>query len=97
MTGGGGSRASPTAPRRTQHRRLAERSVLDALHVMSDAVTFALLDDHPELLLRLSERDLGPPRDLDEEAQRLVDLLEQIREAVRRYVRLADPDDGLPF
>lgn len=64
---------------------------------MSEAVTFALLHEHPELLLRLPERDLEPPRDLDEVAQRVVDLLGQIQDAVHRYVRLADPDDDLPF
>ena len=96
MSGRAASRTSATDPRRPQDRHLARRSVLDALHAISEAVTLALLEDHPELLLRVPQGDPGL-RDLEEEAQRLVDLLEQIHDAVHRYALLADPDDDLPF
>lgn len=91
------SRISATDPPRPRVRHCAHRGVLDALRTMSEAVTFALLDEHPELLLHAPEGDTEPPRHLEGEAQHLVDLLEQIRDAVQRYVRLADPDDDLPF
>jgi hypothetical protein len=74
--------------------RAAQACVLDALLAVSEAALFALLDEHPEIDLRPPPRS-PTPGDVDVEARRLLDLLVELEEAVRRYA-LADTDD-VPF
>lgn len=77
-------------------RKLTHRGVFEALLAVGEAATFALLDEHPELVVRLPP-DIAPAADLDEEAQRLADLLARLHRVVDRYARLAEPNDDVPF